>query len=186
MKNQLARLCVKYSKKPVLLVRWAVVWECSRYVLWTLHQKSTHTNNNHNQFGNRIKFISVRQNYEHKHRTKVYVMHVTDELADWEDSRNMDRKRQWFSFDDALQQLALHKPVQRRYLQQLKNSKSLTSTTGAATIQETNSVDTTNNTATPANLLATSTPPQPPASTMQQMQPTTNQQAHVQFPSFFF
>lgn len=50
-------------------------------------------------------------------------MNVTDELADWEDSRNMDRKRQWFTIDDALQQLALHKPVQRRYLQQLKNSR---------------------------------------------------------------
>lgn len=50
-------------------------------------------------------------------------MNVTDELADWEDSRNMDRKRQWFTIDEALQQLALHKPVQRRYLQQLKNSR---------------------------------------------------------------
>lgn len=121
-----------------------------------------------------LNLISIRQNYEHKHRTKVYVMHVTEELADWEDSRNMDRKREWFSIDDALQQLALHKPVQRRYLQQLKNSKSLTTPTGAATIQETNSVEMTNNTATPANLLATSTPSQPPASTMQQMQSTTN------------
>lgn len=50
-------------------------------------------------------------------------MNVTQELEDWEDSRNMNRKRQWFTIDDALQQLALHKPVQRRYLQQLKNSR---------------------------------------------------------------
>lgn len=50
-------------------------------------------------------------------------MNVTEELADWEDSRNMNRKRQWFTIDDALQQLALHKPVQRRYLQQLRNSR---------------------------------------------------------------
>lgn len=50
-------------------------------------------------------------------------MNVTEELADWEDSRNMNRKRQWFTIDEALQQLALHKPVQRRYLQQLKNSR---------------------------------------------------------------
>lgn len=50
-------------------------------------------------------------------------MNVTEELADWEDSRSINRKRQWFSIDEALQQLALHKPVQRRYLQQLKNSR---------------------------------------------------------------
>lgn len=50
-------------------------------------------------------------------------MNVTEELADWEDSRSMNRKRQWFTIDEALQQLALHKPVQRRYLQQLKNSQ---------------------------------------------------------------
>lgn len=50
-------------------------------------------------------------------------MNVTEELADWEDSRSMDRKRQWFTIDEALEQLALHKPVQRRYLQQLKNSR---------------------------------------------------------------
>lgn len=50
-------------------------------------------------------------------------MNVTEELADWEDSRNMNRKRQWFTIDEALEQLALHKPVQRRYLQQLKNSR---------------------------------------------------------------
>lgn len=69
------------------------------------------------------------QNFEHKHRTKVYVMNVTEELSDWEDSRNMDRKRQWFAIDDALQQLALHKPIQRRYLQQLKNLKTSQVTT---------------------------------------------------------
>lgn len=61
-------------------------------------------------------------------------MNVTEELADWEDSRNMNRKRQWFTIDDALQQLALHKPVQRRYLQQLKNSRNnMTSTISEAT-----------------------------------------------------
>lgn len=106
-------------------------------------------------------------------------MHVTEELADWEDSRNMDRKREWFSIDDALQQLALHKPVQRRYLQQLKNSKTLTNTTttNIETIQEQNSIVTTNNSETTANLLSSSppSPPSPPpASTIQQMQPTTN------------
>lgn len=52
-------------------------------------------------------------------------MLVTEELADWEDSRNMNRKRQWFTIDEALEQLALHKPVQRRYLQQLKNARNI-------------------------------------------------------------
>lgn len=55
-------------------------------------------------------------------------MNVTEELADWEDSRNMNRKRQWFTIDDALQQLALHKPVQRRYLQQLEKSRNIMTT----------------------------------------------------------
>lgn len=63
------------------------------------------------------------QNREHKHRTEVYVMTVTEELEEWEDSRAIGRKRQWFTIDDALEQLALHKPVQRHYLQQLKRSK---------------------------------------------------------------
>lgn len=60
-------------------------------------------------------------------------MNVTEELADWEDSRNMNRKRQWFTIDEALEQLALHKPVQRRYLQQLKNSRNNMTTTSHTT-----------------------------------------------------
>ncbi|XP_047992965.1 diphosphoinositol polyphosphate phosphohydrolase 1 isoform X1 [Leguminivora glycinivorella] len=61
--------------------------------------------------------LGVFENREHKHRTEVYVMTVTQELAEWEDARLMGRKRQWFSIDDALAQLALHKPIQRHYLQ---------------------------------------------------------------------
>ncbi|KAJ8715866.1 hypothetical protein PYW08_013151 [Mythimna loreyi] len=67
--------------------------------------------------------LGVFENREHKHRTEVYVMTVTQELAEWEDSRLMGRKRQWFSIDDALAQLALHKPIQRHYIQQLRRSK---------------------------------------------------------------
>lgn len=52
-------------------------------------------------------------------------MQVTEELEDWEDSRQIGRKRQWFTIDSALEQLARHKPVQRHYLQQLKYSKKL-------------------------------------------------------------
>lgn len=52
-------------------------------------------------------------------------MTVTQELDEWEDSRNIARRRQWFSVEDALAQLSLHKPVQRHYLQQLRYSKRL-------------------------------------------------------------
>lgn len=57
------------------------------------------------------------------HRTEVFVLTVTKELDEWEDSRSIGRKRQWFSVDEALTQLALHKPIQRHYLQKLKHSK---------------------------------------------------------------
>lgn len=69
--------------------------------------------------------VTLFQNREHKHRTKVFVMQVTEELENWEDSRQIGRKRQWFTIDSALEQLARHKPVQRHYLQQLRYSKKL-------------------------------------------------------------
>lgn len=50
-------------------------------------------------------------------------MVVTQELEEWEDSKTIGRKRQWFSIEEALSQLALHKPTQRTYLQQLRHSK---------------------------------------------------------------
>lgn len=55
-------------------------------------------------------------------------MIVTQELEEWEDSRSIDRKRQWFSVEDALSQLALHKPTQRTYLQELRHFKNSSST----------------------------------------------------------
>lgn len=61
-------------------------------------------------------------------------MHVTDELAEWEDSRSMDRKRTWFTIDAALAQLALHKPVQRHYLTKLKNSRNISPATDQSTL----------------------------------------------------
>lgn len=90
----------------------------------------------------RIQPIFSFQNYEHKHRTIVFVLHVTEELAEWDDSRSIDRKRDWFTIDAALAQLALHKPVQRNYLAQLKNTK-LDNVTGTGT------------TTTPPTMLAT-------------------------------
>ncbi|KAE8741372.1 hypothetical protein FOCC_FOCC013071 [Frankliniella occidentalis] len=59
------------------------------------------------------------QNCEQKHRTEVFVMTVTEELPEWEDSRSIGRKRKWFTMEDALTQLSLHKPGQLTYLQSL-------------------------------------------------------------------
>uniref|UniRef100_T1DIN2 diphosphoinositol-polyphosphate diphosphatase n=1 Tax=Psorophora albipes TaxID=869069 RepID=T1DIN2_9DIPT len=73
--------------------------------------------------------LGIFENSEHMHRTEVYVMVVTQELDEWEDSKTIGRKRQWFSIEEALTQLALHKPTQRHYLQQLRNSKNNSSPT---------------------------------------------------------
>ncbi|XP_043285534.1 diphosphoinositol polyphosphate phosphohydrolase 3-beta isoform X3 [Venturia canescens] len=62
------------------------------------------------------------QNVEHKHRTQVWVMCVTEEMPEWEDSRAIGRKRKWFSIAEALVQLAQHKPVQRSYIHSLRNT----------------------------------------------------------------
>lgn len=62
------------------------------------------------------------QNVEHKHRTQVWVMRVTEELPEWEDSRAIGRKRKWFTIQEALLQLSQHKPVQRSYLHSLHNT----------------------------------------------------------------
>lgn len=70
------------------------------------------------------------------HRTEVFVMTVTKELEEWEDSRSIGRRRQWFSIDDALNQLALHKPSQQHYLLELqysKNNSSVPTNTNLAT-----------------------------------------------------
>ena len=69
--------------------------------------------------------ILYLQNIEHKHRTQVWVMKVTEELPEWEDSQLIGRKRQWFSIQDALIQLAQHKPIQRSYLHSLYNTNPL-------------------------------------------------------------
>lgn len=59
-------------------------------------------------------------NDERKHRTEVFVMIVKEELAEWEDSRSIGRQRKWFTLDEALKQLSLHKPGQLTYLESLQ------------------------------------------------------------------
>lgn len=71
--------------------------------------------------------LGIFENSEHMHRTEVFVMVVSEEQDEWEDSKTIGRKRQWFSIEEALTQLALHKPTQRHYLQQLRNSKNRSS-----------------------------------------------------------
>ncbi|XP_053693693.1 diphosphoinositol polyphosphate phosphohydrolase 1 [Sabethes cyaneus] len=73
--------------------------------------------------------LGIFENTEHKHRTEVFVMVVTQELEEWEDSKTIGRKRQWFTIEEALTQLARHKPTQRHYLQQMRFSKNNASST---------------------------------------------------------
>ncbi|ODN05166.1 Diphosphoinositol polyphosphate phosphohydrolase 1 [Orchesella cincta] len=47
----------------------------------------------------------VAANQERKHRTVVYVMVVTEEMPEWEDSIKIGRKRKWFSAEEALEKL---------------------------------------------------------------------------------
>jgi len=63
------------------------------------------------------------ENVERKHRTSVYVLIVTEELEEWDDSKSIGRKRKWFNIDEALDLLAVHKPVQVQYVKLLKNHK---------------------------------------------------------------
>ncbi|XP_043285533.1 diphosphoinositol polyphosphate phosphohydrolase 1 isoform X2 [Venturia canescens] len=72
--------------------------------------------------GNLGRCLGVFENVEHKHRTQVWVMCVTEEMPEWEDSRAIGRKRKWFSIAEALVQLAQHKPVQRSYIHSLRNT----------------------------------------------------------------
>lgn len=63
------------------------------------------------------------ENLERKHRTSVYVLIVTEELEEWDDSKSIGRRRKWFKIDEALDLLAVHKPVQVQYVRLLKNHK---------------------------------------------------------------
>ncbi|KAL7639064.1 UNVERIFIED_CONTAM: hypothetical protein RMT77_010598 [Armadillidium vulgare] len=60
--------------------------------------------------------LGVFENAERGHRTSVYVLVVTKELEEWDESRNLGRKRKWFSLEDAVKHLAKHKPVQSSYV----------------------------------------------------------------------
>uniref|UniRef100_A0A8D8VWX2 diphosphoinositol-polyphosphate diphosphatase n=1 Tax=Cacopsylla melanoneura TaxID=428564 RepID=A0A8D8VWX2_9HEMI len=61
--------------------------------------------------------LGVFENDDRKHRTQVFVMIVTEELDEWEDARS--RQRKWFTLDEALKLLRLHKPYQLCYLESM-------------------------------------------------------------------
>ncbi|XP_013782753.1 diphosphoinositol polyphosphate phosphohydrolase 1-like isoform X1 [Limulus polyphemus] len=68
--------------------------------------------------------LGTFENLERKHRTSVFVLVVTEEKEEWEDSKNIGRKRQWFTLEKAMDVLAVHKPVQCDYIKLLiKNDK---------------------------------------------------------------
>jgi len=71
--------------------------------------------------GKILRRLGVFENEAKKIRTMVYVMIATQELSEWEDSKNIGRQRKWFTIQDALDQLALHKPVQLDYLEEFKS-----------------------------------------------------------------
>ncbi|XP_022657151.1 diphosphoinositol polyphosphate phosphohydrolase 3-alpha-like isoform X1 [Varroa jacobsoni] len=61
------------------------------------------------------------QNVERRHRTQVFVLQVRELLEEWDDSKSIGRKRKWFTVADALEELAVSKPVQCNYVQLLAN-----------------------------------------------------------------
>ncbi|XP_055933190.1 diphosphoinositol polyphosphate phosphohydrolase 1-like isoform X1 [Argiope bruennichi] len=73
--------------------------------------------------------LGTFENPERKHRTSVFVLVVTEELDEWEDSKSIGsnfsgRKRKWFPVEEALGLLSIHKPVQCSYLKLLtRNDK---------------------------------------------------------------
>lgn len=68
--------------------------------------------------------LGVFENKDRKTRTSVYVLVVTEFLDEWEDSKSIGRRRSWFPLVEALAQLALHKPVQKGYLELLNSAQS--------------------------------------------------------------
>ncbi|RWS00323.1 diphosphoinositol polyphosphate phosphohydrolase 1-like protein, partial [Dinothrombium tinctorium] len=67
--------------------------------------------------------LGTFENTERKHRTSVYVLVVTQELEEWEDSKNIGRRRKWCTISEALELLAVHKPVQCNYVKLLIRSE---------------------------------------------------------------
>ncbi|KAK8721764.1 hypothetical protein OTU49_012554 [Cherax quadricarinatus] len=68
------------------------------------------------------------KNSERGHRTSVYVLVVKEEMEEWDESKVFGRKRKWFSMEEAVKQLAKHKPVQSSYVSLLLPDRDHTTT----------------------------------------------------------
>ncbi|XP_070555838.1 diphosphoinositol polyphosphate phosphohydrolase 1-like isoform X2 [Ptychodera flava] len=60
--------------------------------------------------------VGVFENEERKHRTRVFVLVVSEELDSWEDQLHIGRERKWFPVDEAVCLLGGHKPLQKLFL----------------------------------------------------------------------
>ncbi|KAK8721762.1 hypothetical protein OTU49_012554 [Cherax quadricarinatus] len=72
--------------------------------------------------------LGVFENSERGHRTSVYVLVVKEEMEEWDESKVFGRKRKWFSMEEAVKQLAKHKPVQSSYVSLLLPDRDHTTT----------------------------------------------------------
>lgn len=61
--------------------------------------------------------LGVFENTQCGHRTSVFVLVVTEELDEWDESRTYGRQRQWFSLESAVG--VLHKPLHSNYVKLL-------------------------------------------------------------------
>ncbi|KAK2711862.1 diphosphoinositol polyphosphate phosphohydrolase 2-like [Artemia franciscana] len=68
--------------------------------------------------------LGIFENEERRHRTAVYVLLVNEELEEWDDSKNIGRKRKWFRIKDAIELLSETKPLHYVYLQSLLKATS--------------------------------------------------------------
>ncbi|KAK7100144.1 diphosphoinositol polyphosphate phosphohydrolase 1-like [Littorina saxatilis] len=68
--------------------------------------------------------IGIFENEERKNRTWVYTFHVEELMEDWVDLQRINRKRQWFTLDNAKTVLSLHKPPLAKYVDHLLEQRS--------------------------------------------------------------
>uniref|UniRef100_T1L0Q1 diphosphoinositol-polyphosphate diphosphatase n=2 Tax=Tetranychus urticae TaxID=32264 RepID=T1L0Q1_TETUR len=73
--------------------------------------------------GDIIRCLGTFENRERKHRTDVYILAVTQELQEWEDSTAIGRRRCWFTLDEAIEELSSHKPIESNYIKLLIKDK---------------------------------------------------------------
>ncbi|XP_066951438.1 uncharacterized protein [Macrobrachium rosenbergii] len=76
--------------------------------------------------GHIARYLGLFESYHHsglkKHRTAVYVLIVAEEHNQFPEAR-LGRTRKWFSMEEALRLLALHRPMQSAYLQVMMMAK---------------------------------------------------------------